>query len=187
MPGSASLRARCTARLSGGGAVPGACRDVQAAPPRSWWILLVLGAVLALAGCQDAYNANNNFNFNNPNDPTPTSTSGVVIAGISFLGNAGNDEIVFIVNESGTTANMAGWLLVNRSTFNGTPTQATSYTFGTSFTLGAGSFVRVHSLTGTDTGTDLYSGPNWALSQVAELEQPGGGGVSSCTVGSPTC
>jgi len=187
LPGSASIRPRCTARLIGAGEVPGARREVQAAAPRQWWIPLLLGAMLALGACQDAYNADNSFNFNNPNDPTPTTTSGPYIAGISF-DNTGSDTYVVIVNGSSISVDMSGWSLVNTTTYNGTHTTATFYAFA--ITLGAGSFVRVHSSAapaGGDTSTDLYGGPSWAFNDRAELEQPGGGGVSSCMVGSPTC
>jgi len=191
LPGSASIRPRYTARLSGGGEVSGARREVQAAAPRQWWIPLLLGAALALAACQDASNADNGFNFNNPNDPTPTTTSGPYIAGISFGGNTGNDQYVVIVNGSSVPVDMTGWSLVNETTLaasGGTRSSSNTYTFG--ITLGAGSFVRVHSTSGADGGNDVYSGPSgliWVVPDLAELERPGGGGVSFCTVGSPTC
>jgi hypothetical protein len=143
----------------------------------------LLGAALALGGClQDAHNADKNFDFNNVNDPTTTTASGVVIAGIDYLSTT---QTAYIVNASGAGQDMTKWVLDNRTTTH-------VYTFGT-FSLGVGAFVRVHPVTGTDTGTDLYSGPagptspSWSLSDTASLLNSTGATVSSCTVGSPTC
>jgi hypothetical protein len=146
----------------------------------------MLGIALALGGClQDARNADQNFDFNNPNDPTPVAGStGIVIAGIDY---ASTVKTAYIVNASGGAQSMSGWVLRNNNTTD-------QYTFG-AFNIGA--YVRVHTGNapggGTDTPTDLYSGPvgvtspSWSLNDTASLLNGTGGTVSSCVVGSPTC
>lgn len=153
------------------------------APRRQAWLVALLGATLALGGClQDAHNADKNFVFDNPSDPTSTTTSGIAIATVDYLSSV---QTVVIVNSSDADQDMNKWSLLNQTTGN-------VYAFA-SFTLVKGSFVRVHPGSGTSSGQDLYTGapgptsPTWAINQVAILQNDGGGNVSSCTVGSPTC
>ena len=188
MPASVSALPRRTIRPRG--AVPARCAWPAAS---SRWaragLLAALGVALALGGClQDAHNADNNFNFNNANDPTATTATGIVIAGVDY---ASSTHTTYIVNASGVSQSMSGWVLRNSTAFSVSPTN-TGYLFG-AVTLGVGTFVRVHPVTGTDTPTDLYSGPGgptsptWSLNNTASLLDANGSTVSSCTVGSPIC
>ncbi len=154
-----------------------------AARPRGVWIVALVVATLALGAClQDAHNADKNFVFDNANDPTSTSSSGIAIVAVDYLSKV---QTVVIVNSSGNDQDMNKWSLLNQTTTN-------IYGF-TAFTLAHGTFVRVHPGTGTNTATDIYTeapGPtslSWKFNDVAILQNDGGGNVSSCTVGSPTC
>jgi len=149
------------------------------------WIVALIGAAMALGGClQDAQNQASGFNFDNPADPTATASTSIAIVSVDYLSSV---QTVTIVNSSGLAQDMTNWLLQNSGA------SGNQYRFS-SFTLGVGTFVRVHGVTGTDTGTDLYAGTPGTTSpfpysppEVAILQNSGGVNVSSCTVGSPTC
>ncbi len=85
--------------------------------------------------------------------PAPYSVS---ITDISLSGDTLNDEYVDVTNDGSSILDMSGFALEDAA--------GNDYVFPDSFGLGAGETVRVHTGSGTDTGTDLYWGqgiPVW--------------------------
>ncbi|MEN6518815.1 MAG: lamin tail domain-containing protein, partial [Methanospirillum sp.] len=118
--------------------------------------------------------------------PTPTATSTVTPTvtappsseySLSITGLDLVNEWVSIRNTGGAAVNLRGCTLSNAGSFN-------VYTFP-SFELGAGATVTVHSVGGTNTGTDLYWGVGplvWNdYRDTATLRQPNGAVISALT------
>jgi len=145
-------------------------------------LLIALGCLLS--GClTDAQDKG--FKYDNENDTTPKggsdSETGVSIAYVDTF-----DKIVVIVNASTLELDMDGWRLTNNGSDEDT---LEAYDF-VAFVLDSGAFVRVHSDTGTETNSDLYSGvenePDWgngSTNDRAILLNAEGSPVTNCEDG----
>ena len=142
----------------------------------------VLLLLLLLGGCLEEAE-DKCFVFNGADDPTATECVGgegssgtfgnVVIVDVNTIG-----EVVLLFNQGTLDEPMTGWKLENSST----PALSDEFTFPT-FTLPIGTFVRVHSLTGTDTATDLFWDgvtTHWGPTGEALLSDDSGNPVDSC-------
>lgn len=74
----------------------------------------------------------------------------VTIDGVRRNADALNDEWVDVTNDGSSDLDLTGWTMENE--------EGETYTFPDGFTLAAGSTVRVHTGSGTDSSSDLYWG-----------------------------
>lgn len=144
-------------------------------------LLIGMGLALSITGCRfDAQEQD--YSYNNPLDPNQDTDEEGEGTGQLIIAMVNTDpDVVVIVNEGVEDTDMTNWTLEND---NATPDK---YTFS-GFTLLAGKFVRVHSTSGTDSNTDLYSttAPNWGPStpnNIARLKNGSGITIFTCQFG----
>jgi len=145
-----------------------------------WLAPAALLLALAAAGCRtDAYD--DKHPYTNPLDPSPTGTSTAVAGSVVISSVDTTLQVVTLVNQSGTTLGLGLWTLT-QSTGSGI------YSFGSTSTLTAAGFVRVHTGSGSNSATDLYStaAPTWAVNSSALLKDNAGTLIYSCVIGGTT-
>jgi hypothetical protein len=154
----------------------------RALAPRTLLILLAAAiAALFTPGCRMEAQ-DQNYHFNNPLDPDPDEEGNGEGTGQLIIAMVNTDpDVVVIVNEGPEDTEISNWTLENDNT------PADKYTFS-AFTLLSSGFVRVHSTSGTDSDTDLYSStaPNWGPSSpndVARLKNNSGITIFTCQIG----